>query len=121
MWIVSHLWIVSIVALAIVVALCTVGTFHRMFQDNTWQRVGMALLVIGGVGRINWLWEFRSTEPSWTVVHVGVACYAIGTTYKVLILNGRERGWRLVVRFDRWLFHRKSQAGAFDSRPHHHH
>ena len=38
------MWIVSIVALCIVMALCVLGTFGRWYSDNLAQRIGMAML-----------------------------------------------------------------------------
>jgi hypothetical protein len=115
------MWIVSIVALCFVVALCALGIWHQAFKDNVLQCIGMCVLVVACAGRIWWLYTHQFVDPSWMLVHVGMAIYALGTFLKVLIRHGRDRGWSSISGFDRALHNRKTGSGDFDDSPHHHH
>ena len=77
------MWMVSLVSLSLVAALCVVGVFHGAFRDTLLQRIGMAWLCIACCGRVRWVWLNQTTDPSWMMVHVGMAIYAVGTFSKV--------------------------------------
>ena len=113
------MWTISIISLAIVTALCFFGVFHGAFKDNLLQCLGMAVVTVGACGRIWQLW-LSNTSDGLVVLYLGLAIYALGTLSKVLVYRGRERGWRMVLDVDHWLAERKTGAGAFDSKPHHH-
>lgn len=114
------MWIVSVISLSIVAALCLIGVFHRAFRDNILQCIGMSGLCIACFGRIGAVWTTEFTAPSWMLVHLFMAIYAVGTALKVVLINGREAGWSWLVDYDKWLTWRKSERGDFDSKPHHH-
>jgi hypothetical protein len=115
------MWFVSVVSLCLVFVLCVLGTFHGAFKDNVLQRGGMMVLGIASAGRVVYLWHVqRTVDPAWTALHIGIAIFVFGTAQQVVIAHGRERGWRAIVRFDRWLWKRKTGPGEFDDRPHHH-
>lgn len=115
------MWIISIIALSLVITLCLLGIWHQAFKDNLLQCLGMGWLVIACIGRVHWLWLAERVEPSWMLVHVGMAIYALGTALKVVMHHGRDNGWRLIARLDRWIMVRTTAADQFDDRPHHHH
>lgn len=115
------MWILSVCALSLVFVLCVLGIWHQSFRENLLQFIGMSWLMVACAGRIAWLWEAERVEPSWMLVHVGMAIYAAGTALKVVIHHGRACGWSSVLNFDRWLTHRKTLPGVFDDKPHHHH
>ena len=114
------MWIISVVSLSVVAALCLLGVFHRSFQDNLLQCVGMGGLCVACCGRIHWIWTTEMTVPSWMLVHLCVAIYAVGTAHKVALKHGRASGWKWLARFDLWVLERQTQSSTFDSRPHHH-
>jgi len=110
---------ISIISLAIVVAICALGLYHRAFNDNLLQCLGMSGLVLFCISRIRWIWAFGVDDPSWTGLHASIALYAIGTLVKVTISHGRAQGWSFIAKFDEKLQARKTGAGDFDSKPHH--
>lgn len=112
------MWMISIAALSITALLCALGVFHRAYNDNVLQRVGMSWLCIAAIGRVWWIWQTQITDPSWMLVHVGMAIYAIGTAKKVLLMHARLMAWPWIVRFDSWLFAKQTDSGAFDDKPH---
>lgn len=112
------MWIISLVSLSTVTALCSLGVFHPAFKDNLIQRIGMGWLVIACCGRVYWIWLNETTNASWMLVHAGMAIYAIGTAFTTTINHGRTRGWLWLARLDVWLL-RHSTRGAFDDKPHH--
>ena len=114
------MWSISIVSLCVVVAICALGLYHSAFKDNVLQCLGMSVIVLFCLGLINRIWEDAYADPSWAGALAGMALYAVGTLVKVTIHHGRERGWSLITDFDRRLLERRTAAGAFDSRPHHH-
>lgn len=77
------MWIVSVVALCIVMALCVLGTFGRWYSDNLAQRIGMAMLFIGCWPKVEELMFFRPENGGVWVAHVGLAVFAMGTAWKV--------------------------------------
>jgi hypothetical protein len=112
-------WTTSLISLVVIIVLCFFGVFGGTFKDNVLQRVGMGVIVLAACGRVWQLWISDVTDGLF-VLYLGVAIYAVGTTSKVLVHHGRERGWRMVMDFDRWLWNRKTASGEFDDRPHHH-
>ncbi len=115
------MWIFSIVSLSLVIALCLMGIWHDAFKDNLLQCLGMACLIIACTGRVHWVWQAEYVDPSWMLVHVSMALYALGTAWKVVLRHGRGSGWRLIAGFDQWMMARKTCTDTFDDRPHHHH
>lgn len=81
---------ISAASLAIVMALCFVGTFcpRRYYDDNLLQRIGLAGIAVGCGPRLSLLLERHSFDgtgfqPMFQVfVHVGLAAFAIGTALK---------------------------------------
>ncbi len=113
------MWTISMISLSVVVVVCAFGVYHEAFKDNVLQRLGMGVVVIAACGRIRELYIADVTDGLF-VLYLGFAIYATGTVLKVMIHRGRERGWRMVTDFDKWLFNRKTAAGDFDDKPHHH-
>jgi len=113
------MWVISMVALGTVIAVCLLGIYHRGFKDNVLQCLGMGAVIIGALGRISELWV-SGVSDGLVVVYAGVAVYCVGTMSKVIWHYGREVGWRAVRKIDNWLFERQTAAAAFDSKPHHH-
>lgn len=114
------MWTLSVLSLVIVAALCAFGVFHRAYKDNLMQCIGMGLLFIASCSRVAWIWRTEITDPSWVILHISMAVYAIGTAQKVALWHGRENGWGWLRRLDRWMLSKQTDAGAFDDRPHHH-
>lgn len=114
------MWIISIVSLSIIVALCVLGVYHAAFKDNLLQCVGMGFLCIALAGRIERIWGSEYIDFGEAAVHISLAFYAVGTALKVIVHHGRDRRWWLVLNVDRWLFKRQTAAGFFDDKPHHH-
>jgi hypothetical protein len=113
------MWIISLISLVIIVIVCTFGVFSEWFKDNVLQCFGLGAIVVAASGRIWQLWISDVTDGLF-FLYLGIAIYAIGTALKVVVHLGRERGWRMVMDFDRRLFARKTGSGDFDDRPHHH-
>lgn len=77
------MWAVSVVCLGITMVLCVVGTFSCRYDDNIFQRIGMAMLFIGCYPRLREAWETHYvTEGVW-MAHIGLASFAVGTAFKV--------------------------------------
>lgn len=82
------MWIISVTSLVIVILLCLVGAFSAKFNDNLLQRLGLGLVAIAMWPRLESLVEFSGYAkhmPDWTLLgqHLGLACYALGTAWKV--------------------------------------
>ena len=73
---------VSICALSIVAVLCLVGVFSSHFDDTLGQRVGMSLIAIWCIARVQTKMLDPDTEPVHLLLHIGLASYAIGTALK---------------------------------------
>lgn len=71
------MWLVSIVSVAILVVLCAVGTFHAVYDDNLWQRIGMGCIAVGYGSALIGGDDYQA------LAHVGEACFAIGVAWKV--------------------------------------
>jgi len=113
------MWTISLISLGVLFALCFFGVFHTAFKDNVLQCVAMGAVGIAAAGRMRELWISDVTDGL-VLMYAGLAVYALGTMSKVIVYRGRERGWRMVLDFDHWLAERKTAAGVFDSKPHHH-
>lgn len=111
------MWTISFLALTITAIICAVGLFHPSFNDNLFQCLGMIVLVIACLGRAESIWVAETTNPSWMLVHVGTALYALGTFIKVLIIHGKEKKWPLFTKWEQFVMFKKSESGAFDSKP----
>lgn len=75
--------LISIVALSLVAVLCVVGVFHSRFDDTLGQRLGMSLIGIWCILRVQTKLSTMDTEPVHLMLHVGLACYATGTALKI--------------------------------------
>ena len=93
--------IVSIVALVIVAVLCLVGVFHPRFDDTLGQRVGMSMIGIWCILRVQTKLTSFDTEPVHMILHIGLATYACGTALKMYRAHKfKARHDRLVQRLD---------------------
>lgn len=77
------MWIVSLVSLVGVTALCVVGTFHRAYSDNTLQRAGMAGIALSMLSLIEHVWDARTASPACAILAVSLLAFAIGVAQKV--------------------------------------
>ena len=114
------MWTVSIVSLVIIIVIVALGLYHGAYKDNLMQCLGMCGLLVFYIAQIHAIWLDTTVGAIWTGVHVSTASYAIGTLVKVTISHGRALGWKWITSFDRKLQARKTGAGVFDSKPHHH-
>lgn len=75
--------LVSILALSLVAVLCVVGVFHHRFDDTLGQRIGMSLIGVWCILRVQAKLTTFDTEPVHMILHIGLACYACGTALKI--------------------------------------
>ena len=74
---------VSIVALSLVAFLCLLGVFHPRYDDTLGQRIGMSMIAIWCILRVQVKFTELDTEPVHLLLHIGLACYATGTALKI--------------------------------------
>ncbi len=90
------MWIVSFVCLVFVAFMCVVGTLSRTYDDNLFQRVGMALICFGVLARANEIWFFEAVPPELMLAHIGLALFAVGTTFKVWLRSAEQKASRAI-------------------------
>lgn len=81
----------SLLALCVLAATCTLGVFHSSFRDNWAQFCGMVGLTLWAVGRI---FRIAHGEPvsEWQLLaHVSMASFAVGTALNFLRYARAER------------------------------
>ena len=78
------MWIVSLVSLVGVTALCVVGTFHKSYSDNVMQRVGMAGIAFSMLSLIEHVWKTQSASPACSILAVSLLVFACGVAQKVV-------------------------------------
>lgn len=88
---------ISILCLAVTATLCTVGVFAR-FDDTLTQRIGLSLVAIWCILRVEEKLSSQYTEPVHIVLHLGLMVYAVGTFFKVRKNSGTRMAERRSVR-----------------------
>lgn len=98
------MWIVSFVCLWFVALMCVVGVLSPVYEDNIAQRIGMALTCFGVLARANEIWYFEAVAPVSLMAHIGLALFAAGVAFKVLIRRAEDRTVRalLAMEFKDW-------------------
>lgn len=94
-------WQFMIVVCFFNAVLCFLGVFSKNYPDNFFQRIGLALICITSLARVNSLWHTEhdmNLLRSW--IHMGILFFAFGTWYKVAIHK-----W--VLSRPRWIPRRK--------------
>lgn len=86
-----QLWFPSVVCLAIVGLLCTVAVLSDLYHDTFWQRVFLAVLCVGCLGRAHSIWQMEISSFDWFIVHFGMAGYAVATAVKCISAHYREK------------------------------
>lgn len=79
------MWIISFACLVFVAFMCVVGTLSRTYDDNLFQRLGMALFCFGALARANEVMHAQAVPAELLLGHIGLAVFAMGTTFKVVI------------------------------------
>lgn len=85
------MWIVSLVSLLGVTALCVVGIFHRSYSDNTLQRWGMAGVALSMLSLIEHVIATESVSPSCAILSVSLLVFALGVAQKVVRFSNETR------------------------------
>ena len=75
---------ISIVALSVVALLCLLGVFHPRYDDTLGQRIGMSVIAVWCILRIQVKLTDFDTEPVHMLLHLGMLSYALGTLRKIL-------------------------------------
>lgn len=92
------MWIVSLVSLVGVTALCVVGTFHRAYSDNILQRVGMAGIALSMLALIEHVWHTEFASPACAILSASLLVFALGVAQKVVrfhyAIDSEENGVR---------------------------
>ncbi len=91
------MWIVSFVCLWFVALMCVAGVLFPVYQDNLAQRIGMALICFGVLSRANEIWYFEAVTPVSMMTHLGLALFAAGVTFKVVIRRAEDRAVRALL------------------------
>lgn len=71
----------SIVALLVTAVLCALGSFNPRFEDNTLQRVGLAVLGFASSLRMIALTTSTWVDPIEALLYIGAATFALGTFF----------------------------------------
>ena len=74
---------ISILCLSVTGALCGAAVFSHRFDDNLLQRVGLSAVALWCLARLPEKVASMHTEPVHLVLHLGLACYAVGLAIKV--------------------------------------
>lgn len=82
---------VSIFAMVLVAALCAAASLWHGYQDNTLQRIGLALLGCGAALRAYMVSVREQISAEEALVHVGVLVFGLGTALKVWSHRPRRR------------------------------
>lgn len=94
--------ILSIAALSIVAILCGIGVFHPMYDDTLGQRLGMSLIGVWCILRIQVKLTEFDTEPVHMVLHIGLAIYAVSTALKLRRTHRAQSHEALLQKLDEW-------------------
>ena len=75
--------VVSLVCVCVAALVCIAGVFCPAYRDNWLQWAGLWCMALWGFSRIEVIAERGYTEPWNMLLHIGMACYGIGTAVKV--------------------------------------
>ena len=78
------MWVLSALCLLFVSLLCLVGVFHRDFDDNLCQRIGMSLLCLGCLGLAQRVITTRCVPLDAMALHIGLAIFGLGMVWRYL-------------------------------------
>ena len=73
---------ISIVCLSMVAAVCIVAVFSE-FKDTLGQRLGLSMLAVWSILRIDMKIDNPVTEPMNLILHIGLAVFAVSTAWKL--------------------------------------
>lgn len=76
------MYTITVVSLAVVMALCVIGTFSCVFDDNLAQRVGMIFIFLGFIPKLKDVIQTHDIVPGAWMAYAGLAAYAVGTSWK---------------------------------------
>jgi len=74
----------SIISLGLVALLCVVGALSPHYRDNLAQRVGLACVGLACLALLEHVWRAQWVNPACALLAVGLLCFGLGTTAKVL-------------------------------------
>lgn len=77
------IYLLSCLCLSFVAVICMVGCFSPRYDDNMLQRIGMAVLGMGCIARVQSIWAAEVVANDWFLVHGGMALVAAGTAWKL--------------------------------------
>jgi uncharacterized membrane protein len=85
------MWVISVLSLVGVTALCVIGTFHRSYSDNTLQRFGMAGIALAMVSLLSHVIDTHSVSPACSLLSVSLLVFALGVAQKVARFSNETR------------------------------
>ncbi len=91
------MWIMSFACLVFVAVMCVIGVLSPIYEDNLAQRLGMALTCLGVLARANEVWYSEAVAPVSLMAHAGLALFAAGVTFKVVIRRAEDRAVRALL------------------------
>ena len=72
-----------VLSMTAILAVCVLGTFSDVFDDNLGQRAGMALAALGSsVALQAWYFDHNALTPT-NITLGGVAVFGLSTSYKI--------------------------------------
>lgn len=76
--------------LVVVAILAVLGIFHRYYDDNLFQRIGLSVVALGAILKIhNVITESRSPDHMFEVILWGAAICGLGVAAKCFYYKGR--------------------------------
>lgn len=73
----------TLIAFGLVAIICLLGLFHQAFEDNWGQHIGMIIVGTGSILKFDQIHDQDFVSNETMMIAIGVACYALGTLYKV--------------------------------------
>lgn len=81
---------ISVSCLLVVFFLCAAGIFSGHYRENWFQFFGLVLVGLWSAARAVIVTEYEVVPPQYLMLHIGMAFFASGTAYKVLVTRECE-------------------------------
>lgn len=76
------MWFVSFFCLCLTVLACVVAVLSPKYDDNLFQKVGMAFLSLGCAEKAEMVWQTHEVHGLLVLAHLGLVLIAIGSAVK---------------------------------------
>lgn len=76
--------LITLFSLGIVSVLCAAGALYKHYDDNLFQRIGMAGIGLSCIGLMSHVWAHRDVNNACGLLSVSMAIFAVGVAVKVI-------------------------------------